>query len=292
MSMRPLKISKSITTRESESLGKYLLEIGKLNLLSVEEESQLFEEVKMGSKKAMEKLTTSNLRFVVSVAKQYQGQGMPLSDLINEGNIGLMEAVKKFDVTKGFRFISYAVWWIRQFIVRALTEQSQLVRAPYNKKLLDRRIQVANDFLEQGLERAATSEELADYLGVNAEDIETQLANRYRQVSLDKPISEEDSGGTMMDSLATPDGVNGFEKTCKDRSLETELERSMQVLNNKQKDVIYSFFGIRTGTPVGLDEIARQHDLTPERIRQIRDKAIMLLRTQTNTTLLRGFLGS
>lgn len=291
MSMRQLKISKTVTNRESESLGKYLQEIGKVDLLSAEEEGRLFERIQKGDREALDRLTKANLRFVVSVAKQYQNQGLSLSDLINEGNIGLIHAAQKFDVTKGFKFISYAVWWIRQSILQALATDSNLVRIPYNKKVLGNRIQKANDVLEQSLERSASAEEVAEFLGMDSDEIANRMAIQVKHVSLDKPFSE-DEDNTLMDSLETEDGVNDYEKTAHTGSFRTEIERVMQVLNKRQREVLCSFFGINTGYPMGLDEIARKYDLTRERVRQIKDKAIGLLRNKTSYYLLRGFLGS
>jgi RNA polymerase primary sigma factor len=290
MSMRQLKISKSVTNRESESLGKYLQEIGKVDILSPEEEGKLFSLIQKGDQKAFDHLTKANLRFVVSVAKQYQGQGLSLSDLINEGNIGLIQAAKKFDVTKGFKFISYAVWWIRQSMLQALASDADLVRLPYNKKVLGNRIKKANDVLEQSLERSASAEEVADFLGLDSDEVASRMAIHVKHVSLDKPFSE-DEDNTMMDSLQTADGVNDYEKISETGSFKTELERAMMVLNKRQKEVLYSYFGINSGFPMSLDEIANNYNLTRERVRQIKDKAIMLLRNKTNYCLLRGFLG-
>ncbi len=290
MSMRQLKIAKTVTNRESESLGKYLQEIGKVHLLTPEDENRLFDEIQKGDKEALDRLTKANLRFVVSVAKQYQGQGLSLSDLINEGNIGLIHAAKKFDATKGFKFISYAVWWIRQSMLQALASDSYLVRLPYNKKVLGNRIQKANDVLEQTLERSASADEVADFLGVDSEEVASRMAIQVKHVSLDKPYSDDDDS-TLADSLATEDGVNGYEKISHTGSFKTELERVMQVLNKRQREVLCSFFGLNTGHPMGLDEIANKYDLTRERVRQIKDKAIGLLRNKTSYFLLRGFLG-
>ena len=291
MSMRQLKISKSITNRESESLGKYLLEISKVDLLSADEEGELFLQIRQGNQQALDKLTKANLRFVVSVAKQYQGQGLSLSDLINEGNIGLIHAAKRFDETKGFKFISYAVWWIRQSMLQALASDSHLIRLPYNKKVLGNRIQKANDVLEQSLQRQASAEEVAAFLSVDTDEVATRMSIQTRHVSLDTPVSE-DGENTLMDTLTTSDGVNAYEKLSDTGSFKTELERVMQVLSKRQRDVLCSFFGITTGYPMGLDEIAGKYDLTRERVRQIKDKAILLLRTKTSYTLLRSFLGT
>ena len=289
--MRQLKISKSITNRESESLARYLQEIGKLDLLSTEEEGQLFGLIRQGDKLALDRITKANLRFVVSVAKQYQNQGLSLSDLINEGNIGLIHAAQRFDETKGFKFISYAVWWIRQSILQAVASQSQLVRIPYNKKVLGNRIQKATDVLEQSLERAASAEEVAEYLGEDPEEIESRMAIQSRHVSLDKPVSEDDEI-TLIDTLSTPDGTNGYVKIAETGSFRTELERVMQVLTRRQREVLCSFFGLQTGYPMGLDEIAGKYDLTRERVRQIKDKAILSLRMHAGHSLLRSFLGA
>jgi len=291
MSMRQLKISKSITNRESESLGKYLQEIAKVDLLSVEEETQLFSRIKQGDQEALHDLTRANLRFVVSVAKQYQNQGLSLPDLINEGNIGLIHAAKRFDETKGFKFISYAVWWIRQNILQALANDSHLVRLPYNKKVLGNRIQKANDVLEQALERPASAEELSEFLGVDLDEVETRMSIDMRHVSLDKPSSDDDDT-TLVEMLKTPEGVNGYEKISERGSFRTELDRVMQTLTKRQRDVLCSFFGLHTGYPMGLDDIASQYDLTRERVRQIKDKAILQLRTKASFSLLKSFLGS
>ncbi len=291
MSMRQLKITKSITNRESESLGRYLQEIGKVDLLTAEEEARLFEKIREGDKEALDQLTKANLRFVVSVAKQYQHQGVALSDLINEGNIGLIYAAKKFDATKGFKFISYAVWWIRQSILQSLASDSELIRLPYNKKVLGNQIRKASDVLEQTLERSASAEEVADYLGVASTEVELRMSLQVKHVSLDKP-SSEDNDATLMDTLTTPDGINTYETDSHTGSFKTELERAMQVLSPRQREVICSFFGLNTTHPMGLDEIAGKYDLTRERVRQIKDKAIQLLRTKTSYSLLRGFLGS
>jgi RNA polymerase primary sigma factor len=292
MSMRQLKISKSITNRESESLGKYLQEIAKVDLLSPQEETELFSRIRMGDQEALHHLTRANLRFVVSVAKQYQNQGLSLPDLINEGNIGLIHAAKRFDETKGFKFISYAVWWIRQNILQSLANDSQLIRLPYNKKVLGSRIQKANDVLEQTLERHASAEELSEYLGIELDEIESRMSIDMRHVSLDKPSSDDDDT-TLAEVLRTPEGVNGYEKVSERGSFKTELERVMQqTLTKRQKDVLCSFFGLHSGYPMGLDDIARQYDLTRERVRQIKDKALLQLRTKASFSLLKSFLGT
>lgn len=291
MSMRQLKISRSITNRESESLERYLREISRIELISAEQEMILFPLIRQGDKKALDLLTRSNLRFVVSVAKQYQHQGLSLSDLINEGNIGLINAAKKFDETKGFKFISYAVWWIRQSILQALANDSQLIRIPYNKRVLGNQINKANQQLEQSLERSATAEELAEVLNMDAEDVSSRLAMPARHVSLDTPLSDNEEN-SLLDVLENKNGVHGYEKTAFNGSLQTEVERVMQTLTHRQKEVLCCFFGLTTTYPMSLDEIANKFNLTRERVRQIKDKALTMLRKKETFHLLRSFLGS
>jgi RNA polymerase primary sigma factor len=291
MSMRQLKISRSITSRESESIDKYLREINKVELLTAEEEAQLFSRIRKGDQCALEVLTKANLRFVVSVAKQYQGHGLSLADLINEGNIGLISAAKRFDETKGFKFISYAVWWIRQNILKAITNDADIIRLPVNKKILGNRIQKANAQLEQLLERPATAEELAEHLSVNLSDVSSRMQMSNRAVSLDTPLNEEDEG-SLIDVLENEDGINGFEKTSFDKSLHTELQRAMAGLNARQKETICCFFGLGMDFPLSLEEIANRFDLTVERVRQIKEKALLQLKSSESKKLLRSFLGA
>lgn len=291
MSMRQLKISRSITNRESESLEKYLREINKLELLTPDEELQLFPLIRNGNRPALDRLTKANLRFVVSVAKQYQHQGLSLSDLINEGNIGLINAANKFDETKGFKFISYAVWWIRQGILQALANDAQLIRIPYNKRVLGNQIHRANAQLEQSLERTATAEEVAELLKMDPEEIASRMAIHAKHISLDSPLSENEDN-SLLDTLVNKDAINGYEKTSHNGSLKTEIERVMQVLTHRQREVVCLFFGISTSYPMGLDEIAEKYSLTRERVRQIKDKALLLLRKKESYHLLRGFLGA
>jgi RNA polymerase primary sigma factor len=291
MSMRQLKISRSITSRESESIDKYLREINKVDLLTAEEEAQLFSRIRKGDQCALEVLTKANLRFVVSVAKQYQGHGLSLADLINEGNIGLISAAKRFDETKGFKFISYAVWWIRQNILKAITNDADIIRLPVNKKILGNRIQKANAVLEQVLERPATAEELSEYLSVNVTDVSSRMQMNNRAVSLDTPLNEEDDG-SLIDVLENEDGINAFEKTSFDKSLHTELQRAMAGLNARQKETICCFFGLGMDFPLSLEEIANRFDLTVERVRQIKEKALLQLKSSESKKLLRSFLGS
>ncbi|MEO7922907.1 MAG: RNA polymerase sigma factor RpoD/SigA [Chitinophagaceae bacterium] len=291
MSMRQLKISNSITNRESESLEKYLREINKLELLSPQEEMQLFPLIRNNDQKALDRLTKGNLRFVVSVAKQYQYQGLSLPDLINEGNIGLINAAKKFDETKGFKFISYAVWWIRQGILQALANDAQLIRIPYNKRVLGNQIHKANAQLEQTLERNATAEEVAEVLKINPEEVADRMAIHGRHVSLDTPLSSNEET-SLLDTLENKEEIHGFEKTSYNGSLKTEVGRAMKTLSPRQQEILCHFFGISTGYPMGLDEIADKYHLTRERVRQIKDKAIILLRKKETYQLLKSFLGA
>jgi RNA polymerase primary sigma factor len=290
MSMRQLKITKSITNRESQSLEKYLQEIGKVELITPEEEVRLAALIRQGDQRALDRLTKANLRFVVSVAKQYQNQGLSLPDLINEGNVGLIKAAQRFDETRGFKFISYAVWWIRQSILQALAEQSRIVRLPLNKVGLTNRIQKAYSTLEQQFEREPSAEELADMLQMDLDEVSATLGISARHVSMDTPLSEgEDS--TLIDVLENPNA----EKTDGDldhkESLKTEIDRSLKALTERQKEVICYFFGIGVDHPMSLEDIGEKFNLTRERVRQIKDKAITKLRTTNRCKLLRTYLG-
>jgi RNA polymerase primary sigma factor len=289
--MRQLKITKSITNRESQSLEKYLQEIGKVELISPEEEVKLAILIKKGDAKALEKLTKANLRFVVSVAKQYQNQGLTLPDLINEGNLGLIKAAQRFDETRGFRFISYAVWWIRQSILQALAEQSRIVRLPLNKVGLTNRISRAYSQLEQEFEREPTPEELAQLLDVEVEEVTSTLGMAARHVSMDQPMSEGEDSSTLMDVMFNKDALATDDALAK-ASLKTEIERSLNTLTERQKDVIRYFFGLGIDHPLSLEDIGKRFSLTRERVRQIKDKAITRLRTTSRCKLLRGYLGT
>lgn len=291
MSMRQLKITKSITNRESQSLEKYLQEIGKVDLITPEEEVNLAIRIKQGDQRALEKLTKANLRFVVSVAKQYQNQGLSLSDLINEGNLGLIKAAQRFDETRGFKFISYAVWWIRQSILQALAEQSRIVRLPLNKVGLSNKISKAYSQLEQEFEREPSPDELATILEINTEEVEATLGVAARHVSMDAPfIDGEDN--SLLDVLANPNAVNADEELEHHDSLRREIERSLSTLTDRQKDVIILYFGIAVEHPMSLEDIGEKFGLTRERVRQIKDKAITKLRTTSRSKLLRNYLGS
>jgi RNA polymerase primary sigma factor len=290
MSMRQLKITKSITNRESQSLEKYLQEIGKVELISPEEEVRLARKIKQGDQLALDKLTKANLRFVVSVAKQYQNQGLSLPDLINEGNLGLIKAAQRFDETRGFKFISYAVWWIRQSILQALAEQSRIVRLPLNKVGLTNKIQKAFSQLEQEYEREPSPEELAELLELETEEVSATLGIAARHVSMDTPLSEGEDN-TLVDVLANPNAEQANANIEHKESLKQEIERSMKMLTERQKEVICYFFGIGQDHPMSLEDIGEKFNLTRERVRQIKDKAITKLRTNSRSRELRGYLG-
>ena len=291
MSMRQLKITKSITNRESQSLEKYLQEIGKVELISPEEEVKLAILIKKGDEAALEKLTKANLRFVVSVAKQYQNQGLTLPDLINEGNLGLIKAAQRFDETRGFKFISYVVWWIRQSILQALAEQSRIVRLPLNKVGLTNRISKAYSQLEQEFEREPTPEELAFLLDIDAEEVAATLGVAARHVSMDQPLFDGEEG-TLIDVLINHNALSTDNNLAVIASLQTEIERSLSTLTERQKDVIRYFFGLGIDHPLSLEDIGERFNLTRERVRQIKDKAITKLRTASRCKLLRGYLGA
>ena len=289
--MRQIKITKSITNRESKSLEKYLQEIGKVDLLTPEEEVELAKRIKSGDQAALEKLTKANLRFVVSVAKQYQNQGLSLSDLINEGNLGLIKAAQRFDETRGFKFISYAVWWIRQSILQALAEQSRIVRLPLNKVGSLNKINKAFSELEQAFEREPSAEELAEQLEIPTEEVETTLGVAARHVSMDAPfVTGEDN--SLLDVLENGTTGNTDSELEYKQSLRKEIERSLSTLTDRQCDVIKLYFGIGVEHPMSLEDIGDKFGLTRERVRQIKDKAINKLRSASRSKLLRHYLGA
>jgi RNA polymerase primary sigma factor len=290
MSMRQLKITKSITNRESQSLEKYLQEIGKVELISPEEEVKLAVRIKQGDQKALDKLTKANLRFVVSVAKQYQNQGLSLPDLINEGNLGLIKAAQRFDETRGFKFISYAVWWIRQSILQALAEQSRIVRLPLNKVGLTNRIQKAYSHLEQEFEREPSAEELAELLELDIEEVSSTMGIAGRHVSMDTPLSEGEDN-TLIDVMENPNAERAETNIEHKESLKQEIDRSLRTLTERQKEVICFFFGIGVDHPMSLEDIGEKFNLTRERVRQIKDKAITKLRSNSRSKMLRSYLG-
>ena len=289
--MRQLKITKSITNRESQSLEKYLQEIGKVDLLTPEEEVNLAQKIKDGDQEALERLTKANLRFVVSVAKQYQNQGLSLSDLINEGNLGLIKAAQRFDETRGFKFISYAVWWIRQSILQALAEQSRIVRLPLNKVGSLNKINRAFSELEQEFESEPSPEELAELLEIPTEEVETTLGVAARHVSMDAPFidGEDNSLLDVLENNSTPDTDAALEYR---ESLRKEIERSLNTLTDRQADVIKLYFGIGIEHPMSLEDIGDKFGLTRERVRQIKDKAINKLRSVNRSKLLKNYLGT
>ena len=286
--MRQLKITKSITNRESASLDKYLQEIGKEDLITVEEEVELAQRIRMGDQKALEKLTRANLRFVVSVAKQYQNQGLSLPDLINEGNLGLIKAAEKFDETRGFKFISYAVWWIRQSILQALAEQSRIVRLPLNQVGSLNKINKAFSRFEQENERRPSPEELADSLDLPAEKVADTLRVSGRHISVDAPFVEGEDN-SLLDVLVNDDSPIA-DRTLINESLSTEVERALSTLTERERDIIKLFFGINT-QEMTLEEIGEKFGLTRERVRQIKEKAIRRLRHSSRSKLLKTYLG-
>jgi len=286
--MRQLKITKSITNRESASLDKYLQEIGKEELITVEEEVELAQRIKKGDQKALEKLTKANLRFVVSVAKQYQNQGLSLPDLINEGNLGLIKAAEKFDETRGFKFISYAVWWIRQSILQALAEQSRIVRLPLNQVGSLNKINKAFSKFEQENERKPSPEELADALELPADKVADTLRVSGRHISVDAPFVEGEDN-SLLDVLINNDSPNA-DRALMMESLAREIERALATLTERESDIIRMFFGIGC-QEMTLEEIGERFGLTRERVRQIKEKAIRRLRHTSRSKLLKTYLG-
>ena len=286
--MRQLKITKSITNRESASLDKYLQEIGKEELISVEEEVELAQRIKKGDQEALEKLTKANLRFVVSVAKQYQNQGLSLPDLINEGNLGLIKAAEKFDETRGFKFISYAVWWIRQSILQALAEQSRIVRLPLNQVGSLNKINKAFARFEQEHERTPSAEELANELELPKEKVTDTLRVAGRHISVDAPFADGEDN-SLLDVLVNTDSPNA-DRGLINESLATEVERALEILTERERDIIRYFFGIGC-SEMTLEEIGEKFDLTRERVRQIKEKAIRKLRQSSRSSLLKSYLG-
>ena len=286
--MRQLKITKSITNRESASLDKYLQEIGREELITVEEEVELAQRIKKGDQEALEKLTRANLRFVVSVAKQYQNQGLSLPDLINEGNLGLIKAAEKFDETRGFKFISYAVWWIRQSILQALAEQSRIVRLPLNQVGSLNKINKALSKFEQENERMPSSDELAEILGIPREKINDTLRVSGRHVSVDAPFVDGEDN-SLLDVLVNNDSPNA-DKGLVNESLNKEIERALSTLTERERDIVKYFFGIGC-QEMTLEEIGEHFGLTRERVRQIKEKAIRRLRHSARSKLLKDYLG-
>ena len=287
--MRQLNITKSITNRESHSLDKYLQEIGREELITAEKEVELAQRIKQGDQLALEKLTKANLRFVVSVAKQYQNQGLTLPDLINEGNLGLIKAAQRFDETRGFKFISYAVWWIRQSILQALAEQSRIVRLPLNQVGSLNKINKAFSKLEQEFERPPSSDELATALDLPEEKVKDTLKVSGRHVSVDAPFVDGEDN-SLLDVMVNNDSPKADIELMKE-SLQREIERSLSTLSDREKDVVMLFFGIGMQHGLTLEEIGAKFDLTRERVRQIKEKAIRRLRHNSRSKLLKSYLG-
>ncbi|MHC8948902.1 sigma-70 family RNA polymerase sigma factor [Sphingobacterium hungaricum] len=286
--MRQLKITQSITNRESQSLDKYLHEIGKVDLITAEEEVILAQRIREGDQVALEKLTKTNLRFVVSVAKQYQNQGLTLGDLINEGNLGLIKAAKRFDETKGFKFISYAVWWIRQSILQAIAEQSRIVRLPLNQVGSLSKISKAFSKLEQEYEREPSPEELADILETTVDKVSDTLSNSGRHVSMDAPFVQGEEN-TLLDVLENHDPDT--DSSLIDESLSEEIRRSLSTLTEREREIIVLFFGLGSNHQLSLEEIGEKFNLTRERVRQIKDKALQRLRHTSRSKILKSYLG-
>ena len=287
--MRQLKITKQVTNRETASLDKYLQEIGRVDLITADEEVELAQRIKAGDVAALEKLTKANLRFVVSVAKQYQNQGLTLPDLINEGNLGLIKAAQRFDETRGFKFISYAVWWIRQSILQALAEQSRIVRLPLNKIGSINKINKMYAYLEQANERVPSAEEIARELDMSVNDVKESMKNAGRHISKDAPLVEgEDSN--LYDVIRSNESPNPDKSLILD-SLRTEIERALETLTPREADVIRLYFGLGDQHAMTLEEIGETFDLTRERVRQIKEKAIRRLKHTSRSKILKTYLG-
>ncbi len=287
--MRQLKITKQVTNRETASLDKYLQEIGKVDLITAEQEVELARRIKQGDRIALEKLTKANLRFVVSVSKQYQNQGLSLPDLINEGNLGLIKAAQRFDETRGFKFISYAVWWIRQSILQALAEQSRIVRLPLNKIGSINKINKAAARLEQSFEREPNQKEIASELEMTENEVKESQRNAGRHVSMDAPLIQ-DEDNTMYDVLRSDEGPTP-ETGLLYESLRKEIDRAVQTLTQREADVVKLYFGLGEGHPMTLEEIGEKFDLTRERVRQIKEKAIRRLKHTSRSKILKSYLG-
>jgi RNA polymerase primary sigma factor len=287
--MRQLKIVKQVTNRETPSLDKYLHEIGKVNLLTSDEEVELARRIKKGDKQAMNKLIQANLRFVVSVSKQYQNQGLSLPDLINEGNLGLIKAAERFDETRGFKFISYAVWWIRQSILQALAEQARIVRLPLNKIGSINRINKAFAELEQLFGREPSFQEIAEMLEIAPDDVKESMKSAGRHVSMDAPIVEDEENN-LYDTMLSKDSPSPDKGLLKD-SLRKEIERVLSTLTNREANILRLYFGLNTKYQYTLEEIGEEFNLTRERVRQIKEKAIKRLKNATRCRLLKAYLG-
>lgn len=289
--MRQLKITNKITARESLALDKYLNDIGKIPMLAPEDEAELARRIREGDQEALDKLTRSNLRFVVSVAKQYQNQGLSLSDLINEGNVGLMKAARRFDETKGFKFISYAVWWIRQSILQAIVEYSRIVRLPLNKVGSYNKVNEAFLSFVQEFEREPTHEELAELLGMTPKEISNMLKGNGRHVSVDAPMSGEDGDSTMLDIISIDEDGSSPDGSLMDQSLKDEVQQGLSILSPREVEVLSSYYGLNGQKSLTLEEIGDLYGLTRERVRQIKERAIRRLRKSYNRNALKSYLG-
>lgn len=287
--MRQLKITKQVTNRETASLDKYLQEIGKVELITADEEVELAQRIRQGDKVALEKLTKANLRFVVSVSKQYQNQGLSLPDLINEGNLGLIKAARRFDETRGFKFISYAVWWIRQSILQALAEQSRIVRLPLNKIGSINKINKTYAKLEQEFEREPNAKEIAEVLDITEAEVKESMKNAGRHVSMDAPLVQ-DEDNNMYDVLKSDEVVTP-ETQLLYESLRKEIDRAISTLTQREADVVRLYFGLNGSHPMTLEEIGEKFDLTRERVRQIKEKAIRRLKHTSRSKILKSYLG-
>ena len=289
--MRQLKIAKQVTNRETASLDKYLQEIGRMDLISADEEVELARKIRAGDRLALERLTKANLRFVVSVSKQYQNQGLALPDLINEGNLGLIKAAERFDETRGFKFISYAVWWIRQSILQALAEQARIVRLPLNKIGNINKINRAFSELEQKFERPPSAEELAEFLSCSTDEIKQSLAQNGRHISMDAPLVESDESSSNMYDVLMGDSLPSPESNLVLESLRSDIRRSLTSLTPRESEVISMFFGLEGKAPLSLEEIGDRFELTRERVRQIKEKAIRRLKHTSKNKMIQEYLG-
>lgn len=288
--MRQLKITKQVTNRETASLDKYLQEIGRVDLITAQEEVELAQRIRAGDEEALDRMVKANLRFVVSVSKQYQNQGLTLPDLINEGNLGLIKAAKRFDETRGFKFISYAVWWIRQSILQALAEQSRIVRLPLNKIGSINKINRAFSDLEQQFGRPPTAEEIAFELDVTIAEVKQSMSNSGRHLSMDAPLGDDDGSSNMYEVMPSQNSA-GPDKELMHESLRKEIERSLSTLTPREADVVRLYFGLGQKLPMTLEEIGERFELTRERVRQIKEKAIRRLKHTSRSKMLKAYLG-
>lgn len=288
--MRQLKITKQITNRETASLDMYLQDIGRVELITADEEVVLAQKIKMGDQRALDKLVKANLRFVVSVSKQYQNQGLSLPDLINEGNMGLIKAAQRFDETRGFKFISYAVWWIRQSILQALAEQSRIVRLPLNKIGAINKINKTFAKLEQALEREPNADEIGEVLDLLPEDIRETMKNQSRHMSMDAPLGNMEDGGSMYELMENQHEAAPDDELIKE-SLRNEIDRALTSLTAREADVVRLYYGLSGGHSHSLEEIGEKFELTRERVRQIKEKAVRRLKHASRSKVLKGYLG-